>query len=203
MKRAIALISTNYAIPPMRELTNERPVAAIPFGGRYRILDFSLSSIVNCGIRTVGLITSNFYRPILDHLGAGKEWNLDRKKGGMFILPGSSYGLRSTGGRFMLRDLLKNEEYLTKDDIDEIIVTASNDVVNMDYGEVLKEHRKAAPKSPSSSSPIAISPSDRGQCSSCKWTRRQWRASVQEELPAEPFCSYRQLHHPAGNPCFA
>ncbi len=141
MKRAIALISTNYAIPAMRDLTRERPVAAIPFGGRYRILDFSLSNIVNCGIRTVGLTTSNFYRPILDHLGAGKEWNLDRKKNGMFILPGSSYGFRSMGCRFMLRDLIKNEEYLLKDQVDDVIFTASNHVVNMDYQEILRRHQ--------------------------------------------------------------
>lgn len=140
MKSAIAMISTNYTIPAMKELTRERPIAAVPFGGRYRILDFALSNIVNCGVRTVGLLTSSLYRPILDHLGAGKEWNLDRKKDGMFILPGSIYGFRALGCRFMLRDFIKNTEYLVKEAVDHIIITDSSHVANMDFDAILRGH---------------------------------------------------------------
>ena len=86
MKRMMGLVSTNYSGNDFGMLTGgKRPVASIPFGGRYRLVDFPLSNMVNSGINTVGLITPYMYRSLLDHVGNGKAWSLSRKVGGMFI----------------------------------------------------------------------------------------------------------------------
>ncbi len=61
------------------ELTRMRSVAAMPVGGRYRLIDFLLSSMVNSGITNVGVPTLTSYRSLMDHLGSGKEWDLNRK----------------------------------------------------------------------------------------------------------------------------
>ena len=89
MKRLMGLVCANYASDRFGMLTEERPIASIPFGGRYRLVDFPLSNMVNSGINTVGLVTPYAYRSLLDHVGNGKAWTLNRKVGGMFILPGS------------------------------------------------------------------------------------------------------------------
>lgn len=69
------------------QMVAERAMAAIPFGGRYRIIDFMLSSMANAGIGNVSLLTRNNYHSLMDHLGSGREWDLARKHGGLNIVP--------------------------------------------------------------------------------------------------------------------
>lgn len=64
----------------MTELAAHRSVAAIPFGGRYRLIDFPLSNMVNSGINKIYLITSSKYRSLMEHVGSGKDWDLSRKR---------------------------------------------------------------------------------------------------------------------------
>ena len=75
-QEAFGLIFTGEANPYMRDLVLSRAVAAVPFGGRYRCIDFPLSNLVNTGIRNVGLIVQRNYHSMMDHLGTGKEWDL-------------------------------------------------------------------------------------------------------------------------------
>ena len=69
------------------ELTTVRSVAAIPFAGRYRLIDFVLSNMVNSGIINVGVATDYNFQSLMDHLGSGKAWGLSRKKYGLTFLP--------------------------------------------------------------------------------------------------------------------
>ena len=64
----------------MNQLTNSRPIASIPIAGRYRVIDFIISNIVNSGISNVGIFAKEKYRSLTDHLGSGKDWDLSRKK---------------------------------------------------------------------------------------------------------------------------
>ena len=86
MKDAIGLINMQYD-NPLKELNEDRPLAALPFAGKYRLMDFVLSGMVNAGIGTVGLLLPKHARPILDHVRSGKEWDLAHKNDGLFYLP--------------------------------------------------------------------------------------------------------------------
>lgn len=86
-KSAIGVIFSNLHEENVPELVRRRTMASIPYGGRYRIIDFTLSNMVNSGITTVGLLTNNNYRSLIDHIGSGKDWDLARKDGGLILLP--------------------------------------------------------------------------------------------------------------------
>ena len=75
----------------MQELGQIRSAASIPFGGRYRAVDFALSSLVNAGCTDVGIVLHGHYQSLLDHLGTGKAWDLSRKRGGLRMLPPFNY----------------------------------------------------------------------------------------------------------------
>ena len=140
MAKAIGLITANYSTKFPSALTDSRPAASVPFLGRYRAVDFALSNMVNCGIRTLGMIMPYNYRSLIDHVGSGREWELTRKSGGLFILPGSAFGTSRTGGRFLLRDLIHNKIFLERDKADYVIVSAANWIYNMDYNELIDAH---------------------------------------------------------------
>ncbi|GAB6173809.1 glucose-1-phosphate adenylyltransferase subunit GlgD [Paradesulfitobacterium aromaticivorans] len=140
MTNAIGIIFTNSEADSMQGLALTRPIAALPFGGRYRILDFALSSMVNSGIKTIGLVTSHHYRALLDHLGAGKDWFLDRKNGGLFILPGVMHGLVGNEHAFCIKDLYHNIEYLRKDHADQVVISRGDQIFNLNFKDILEFH---------------------------------------------------------------
>ncbi|MEG2200309.1 MAG: glucose-1-phosphate adenylyltransferase subunit GlgD [Anaerovorax sp.] len=141
MYRTIGLICGNYA-PDIGELTASRPLIALPVDGRYRLMDFSMSNLVNSGIKTVGIIAPQNYRSVLDHLGTGKGWFLNKKNGGIFILPGHDYGLKHLDNKFLLKDLAINREFLDKSDGDQVIISSGNQIFNIDYTPIMVDHRK-------------------------------------------------------------
>lgn len=143
MDRVIGLIAANYSTEKLGKLTSERTVASLPYGGRYRLIDFPLSNMFNAGIKAVGVLMPYKYRSILDHIGAGKEWSLDRKNGGLFVLPGSVFGISHSETRFLLRDVERNKIFLTRSPSPYVIVAATNTVCNMDYAELSAVHQKS------------------------------------------------------------
>ncbi len=140
MGRVIGLISTNYTGSNYGKLIEDRPVASIPFGGRYRLIDFPLSSITNSGIDTVGVITPANYRSLADHLNMGREWGLNTKQGGMFMLPGAGHGLKDINARFSLRDVIQNRDFFLRADEDTVLFCASNRVYNIDFRPAIAQH---------------------------------------------------------------
>ena len=87
----------------LRELGDIRTAASIPFGGRYRAVDFSLSNLVNAGVTDVGVVMHGRYQSLLDHLGTGKDWDLSRKRGGLKLLPPSPISRRGARWRSVAR----------------------------------------------------------------------------------------------------
>ena len=85
--KTIGLISATYSGNGFGGLTKNRTLSSLPFCGRYRLIDFSLSNMVNSGIRNVGVIMQKNYHSLMDHLGSGKEWDLHTRQNGLFILP--------------------------------------------------------------------------------------------------------------------
>ncbi len=89
----------------LKELTEHRTVSSVPFGGRYRIIDFMLSNLVNAGVTDVGIIVRENYQSLLDHIESGRSWDLSRKRGGLRFFPVSpSHALgRSAHGQAVPR----------------------------------------------------------------------------------------------------
>ena len=138
--KAIGLITANYKTNVPCALSKRRPMAGLPFAGRYRLIDFPLSNMVNAGIRTVGMIVPQNYRSLLDHVGTGRDWMLDRKNGGLFILPGTVYGGTHEGFRFLLRDIIDNKAFLIRDTAEYVVLSGSNMVVNFDLKAAIAAH---------------------------------------------------------------
>lgn len=141
MKRIVGLVTTNYVTDERSAITTRRPLAALPVLGRYRMLDFALSNMVNAGMDTVGLILPPNYRAIVDHVKSGKDWALDRKHAGLFYLPGTAYGMARKGdGRFLLRDFLNNLVFLERERESYVVVSGASFIYNMDYVPLVKTH---------------------------------------------------------------
>ena len=141
--KTIGLITATYSGNGFGGLTENRTLASLPFCGRYRLIDFALSNMVNSGITTVGVITPYNSGSLIDHIGTGNPWSLDRKSGGLFLMPGSVYGMHTGESRFLMRDLLDNKRFLTRDDADYVIVTGASDVFNMSYEPLIKKHKES------------------------------------------------------------
>lgn len=141
--KTIGLISANYQGEGFGELTEERTLASVPFGGRYRLIDFALSNMTNSGITTIGIIAPYTSGSLIDHIGIGNPWSLGRKNGGLFLMPGSVYGVQAKGRRFLIRDVLKNIKFFERDDADYVIISSSTDVYNMDYTPLIKYHSES------------------------------------------------------------
>jgi glucose-1-phosphate adenylyltransferase len=143
MGNIIGLLSTNYTGDRYGKLIEDRPVASIPFGGRYRLIDFPLSSMVNSGIDTVGVITPSNYRSLADHLNMGREWGLNKKQGGLFMLPGAVHGFKDLHARFSLRDVIQNRQFFLRADEDNVLFCAANRVYNMDFRPAIAQHERS------------------------------------------------------------
>jgi len=142
-EKVLGLITTNYGIEEKSKLILDRPLAALSFLGRYRLIDFPLSNMVNMGIRTVGVILSHNYRSLSDHLGSGGDWQLDRKRGGIFLMPGAPRGVERTDVRFLVEDFINNSIIFNRSKADYVICSASNVVYNMDYQKLVDAYRES------------------------------------------------------------
>ncbi len=140
MEKLIGVITCNYSAKDPGVLADNRPIAAVPYVGRYRLIDFPMSNMVNAGIRTLGMVMPQNYRSIVDHVGAGKDWSLDRKNGGLFMLPGTAFGTARTGSRFLLRDLIQNRAIFTRSTKGHVVFSTANFIYNIDLTEVVDAH---------------------------------------------------------------
>ena len=136
---AIGIIFPNSYDNLVPELAGDRLMASIPFAGRYRIIDFLLSSLANCGISNISIVVRENYHSLMDHLGSGREWDLLRKNGGLSIFPPyAEKNMKVYSGRVeALESILpylksKKEKY--------VIMMDANIAVDFDFNAMLAEH---------------------------------------------------------------
>ncbi|MFO7915799.1 MAG: sugar phosphate nucleotidyltransferase [Candidatus Krumholzibacteriales bacterium] len=121
-------------------LTSHRAKTAVPFGGRYRIIDFCLSNCVTSGITNIYVLAQYNPRSLIEHIGMGKPWDLDRKTGGLYILQPSHHGRVAEWYRGTAEALLQNIEIISDSDADLVLVLSGDQVYRMNYREMVKEH---------------------------------------------------------------
>ena len=141
MASTVGVIFSSINDENVPELTKVRSKGSIPYGGRYRLVDFALSCMVNSGITTVGMITKNNYQSLMDHLGSGKEWDLARKEGGLILLPPYSDESEMLY-RNRLEGLKGSTAFLKKCKEDFVVVADSDAVYKLDYSKVIDQHVK-------------------------------------------------------------
>ncbi len=126
----------------LRELGELRSASSVPFGGRYRAVDFALSNLVNAGVTDVGVVLHGRYQSMIDHLGTGKEWDLSRKRGGLKILPPFNY--RQNWGvlpfRGKIEALAEVRTYLDTIRQDYVALMDGDLVVNLPLQEIFTQH---------------------------------------------------------------
>ena len=137
--KMFGIIFSNIYDAEMGELTRVRTVASLPFGGRYRQVDFVLSNMVNSDITSVGIITKYNYKSLMDHFGDASDWDLNRKNGGLFIIPPFSSG-QTTVYRGKLEALHSALRFLESTDDEYALMCDSTIICNIDYKAVLKSH---------------------------------------------------------------
>ena len=126
----------------LRQLAEIRTSASIPFGGRYRAVDFSLSNLINAGVTDVGVVLHGRYQSMLDHLGSGKVWDLSRKRGGLRLLPPFNYqkdwGVMPFRGK--MEALSGVRSYLQEIRQDHVVLMDGDLVANLPLSEIFRAH---------------------------------------------------------------
>ena len=136
----MGIILTKDAEKKLYDLTERRAVAAVPFGGRYRIIDFILSCMVNSGISNVGVVTRSDYQSLMDHLGSGKEWDLDRKLAGIFLFPPNITKESTDRMRGTLDELHNLRHYFRRSKERYVVIAESGLVCNTMLDDAMNYH---------------------------------------------------------------
>ena len=134
----MGILNLNESETNIISLTKNRPLAAIPIAARYRIIDFALSNMVNSGLRNIGIFTQSKSRSLVDHLGSGKPWDLDRRLNGLFVF---NFGIANVS----LNDaemLWNNMEYIYRSKEKNVILAPSYMIGNIDYIAAAKYHEE-------------------------------------------------------------
>ena len=142
MQEALGIVFSDIHEWSMGELTTARTVAAIPFAGRYWLIDFVLSNMINSGIRKVGVITKSNYQSLMGHIGSGKDWDLSRKNGGITILPPFGEGDSSGLYKGRLDALMRIINYINTSTQDYVVLGDCDIISNINYKDVIEHHIK-------------------------------------------------------------
>ncbi len=139
MGNVLGLIFANMHDMTVGDLTKNRTMGSVLFGGRYRLIDFPLSNMVNSGINSVGVITKDNYQSLLDHLGSAREWDLARKKGGLYILPpfGNANAALYTGRIEALNGAMS---FIKHSMCDYVVMSDCDVITNIDYKPIVEKH---------------------------------------------------------------
>ena len=137
------IIFSNLHDKNIPELTLRRTMASVPYAGRYRLIDFALSNMVNSGITSVSVITHYNYQSLMDHIGAGKDWDLARRSGGIKILPPymTAYANQSNTLYNSRMEALKSVNYSVSRFTSDYVVLSDCDVIcNVDLNDMINDH---------------------------------------------------------------
>ncbi len=137
-ENALGIIFPNLHGSTIPELTVHRAMASIPFGGRYRLIDFSLSCFTNAGIRNIGIVVRQNYQSLMAHLGNGREWDLSSKRGGLVIFP--PYGREGSFYQGRVQGLASIMQYLEERREPLVVMSDCNYAFHMDIKKLLSAH---------------------------------------------------------------
>lgn len=132
----MAILNLEEQEEEIRSLTAFRPIATIPIAGRYRVIDFMLSNLVNGGIRQIGIFSKKSTRSLADHISGGKPWDLNLKHSGLFLFDHTLLGYHNYDAKIFGN----NMEFLRKSDADYVVIASSYMICNLDLQQVVRAH---------------------------------------------------------------
>lgn len=140
--KVVAMLLAGGQGSRLKTLTKKIAKPAVPFGGKYRIIDFALSNAANSGISDIGILTQ--YKPLQlnTHIGIGSAWDFDRNTGGLRILPPFT---SEDGGRWYTgtaNAIFENIDFIDEIDPEYVLILSGDHIYKMDYNDLLKEHRR-------------------------------------------------------------
>ncbi|MFA9557809.1 glucose-1-phosphate adenylyltransferase subunit GlgD [Evansella sp. AB-rgal1] len=135
----MGLINIDHEHDFLNELTYFRCGAAVPFAGRYRLIDFTLSNMVKSNVQDVAIFTRRKFRSLMDHLGTGANWDLDKRNGGLFILP-PDFNDPTDISKGDLQYFHNNRDYFLRGRASHVLISGSQFISNSDYQEAFKQH---------------------------------------------------------------
>ncbi len=142
MGKVLAFVLAGGRSESLGVLTKHRTMAAVPFGGRYRIIDFTLSNCVNSRVHTVHIATQYSPHSLQQHLQSGRPWDLDRRDGGVWLLQPYMGRTDSNWYRGTADALFQNLDMIATHRPEMILVLSGDQIYRMDYGEMIRQHRR-------------------------------------------------------------
>ena len=139
MKELMGVINLDHELDQLNELTYFRCGAAVPFAGRYRLIDFVLSNMMHSGMESIALFVRRKYRSLMDHVGQGKPWDLDRKHGGLFILP-PDWNDPTDTSEGDLQHLHNNMDFFYRGSGKYVVNAGSQHINKVDFEDVYRYH---------------------------------------------------------------
>ncbi len=141
-KECVAMLLAGGQGSRLYTLTEKTAKPAVPFGGKYRIIDFPLSNCVNSGIDTVGVLTQ--YQPLVlnEYIGNGQPWDLDRASGGVMILPPYQGKNGADWYKGTANAIYQNLHFIERYRPDHVLILSGDHIYKMDYSEMIAAHRK-------------------------------------------------------------
>ena len=145
---AAGLIFSNIHDSSLPELTARRTMGSVPFGCRYRLIDFPLSNMVTAGISKIGIVTHNNYQSLMDHIGTGKDWDLARRSGGIKLLPPFITAYENSVSKRLyntrLEALIGVSNFISRCSEEHIVFSDSDIICNIDIAGVIRAHEEKA-----------------------------------------------------------
>ncbi len=140
------IIFSNLHDTNISELTSKRTMASVPFGCRYRLVDFALSNLVNSGVSDVNVITHYNYQSLMDHIGSGKDWDLARRSGGLKILPPYITAFSNENNRLYssrLEALMSIQGVIASLTCDTVVLCDCDSICNINLNDMIDYHEEA------------------------------------------------------------
>ncbi len=140
---AVGIVFSSINEKSVYELTKQRTMASVPFGCRYRLIDFTLSNMVNSGINHVGIVTHYNYQSLMDHIGTGKDWDLARRHGGVQILPPYITAFANNSNYLYntrLEALVSIRDFIADCKEDVVVLSDCDTVCNLDLSKMVEQH---------------------------------------------------------------
>lgn len=139
LNNCFGILSATESRDNLRRLTAHRAVASIPIGGKYRIVDFGLSNMVNAGIKLVGILTQTDSRSLRDHIGSGGAWDLNRRNKGIYMF----HDKRNQAVSYDLQILRDNKEFLNKVKEEYVVFASTYLIANVDIEDAVRKHQES------------------------------------------------------------